>query len=123
MIKHLHHSYQPRNLPRSFSDQSLQAMTATLKLKWKTTAQKFVKCARPHLTSECDKAQLAQSRCYHCGKNRPENYRGCGLIRELQKLIDDKNKSKQQTNANILVRVVPNNEPKTQKTSWKLTVR
>jgi hypothetical protein len=58
-------------------------------------APKCVKCARPHLTSECDNPQLAKPKCCHWGKNR-----GCEVIKELQKFRDNKNKSKQQTKAN-----------------------
>jgi hypothetical protein len=55
---------------------------------------------------------LAQPKCCHCGKNDPANYRFCEVIKELQKLRDNKNKSKQQIRINKQVRVALNNEPK-----------
>jgi hypothetical protein len=67
----------------------------------------------PNLTSECNKPQLAQPKCYHCGKNHSANYRGCDVIKALQKLRDNKKKSKQQMKTNKLVREVPNNESQT----------
>jgi hypothetical protein len=36
MIKNLHNFYQPVNILHSLNDQSLQALNATPKLKWKT---------------------------------------------------------------------------------------
>jgi hypothetical protein len=59
-------------------------------------APKCVKCAGPHLISECDKPQLAHPRCCHCGKNHPENYRGCEVNKDLQKVRVNKNKPKHQ---------------------------
>jgi uncharacterized membrane protein YfhO len=52
-------------------------------------------------------------------KNHPANYCGCGIIKALQKLRNNKNKPKQQTKTNKLVRVVPNNEPQTTQTYKK----
>jgi hypothetical protein len=49
-------------------------------------APKCVKCAGPHLTSECDKPLTAQPKCCHCGKNHPASYRGYEVIKALQKL-------------------------------------
>jgi hypothetical protein len=63
-------------------------------------APKCVKCAGPHLTSECDKPLTAQPKCCHCGKNHPASYRGCQVIKALQKLRDNRNKPKQQTKTN-----------------------
>jgi hypothetical protein len=60
-------------------------------------APKCVKCAGPHLTSKCAKPQMAQPKCCHCGKNHPASYRGCEVIKALQKLSDNRNKPKQQT--------------------------
>jgi hypothetical protein len=65
---------------------------------------KCVKCAGPHLTSEHDKPQMAQRKCCHCGNNHAATYRGCEVVKALQKLIDNKNKPKQQTKTNKIVR-------------------
>jgi hypothetical protein len=80
---------------------------------------KCVKCAGPHLTSEYDKPQTAQPNCCHCGKNHPASYRGCEVIKALQKLRDNRNKQKQQTQTNKIVRDVPKNEPQTTQTYKK----
>jgi hypothetical protein len=73
---------------------------------------KCVKCAGSHLTLLCDKPQLAQPKCCHCGKNHPANYRGCEVIKELQKLRDNKNKPKQQSKYKHVEEVPANNAPK-----------
>jgi hypothetical protein len=82
-------------------------------------APKCVKCAGPHLTSECDKPQTTQRKCCHCGKNHPASYRGCEVIKALQKLRGNMNKPKQQTKTNKIVKVVPKNEPQTTQTYKK----
>lgn len=80
-------------------------------------APKCVKCAGAHLTSECRKPDTIQPKCCHCGKNHPANYRGCEVIKELQKLRDNQNKSKQ-LKTNSVIRTQTNindnniNEPK-----------
>jgi PAX-interacting protein 1 len=78
-----------------------------------------VKCAGPHLTSNCNKPNTEQPKCYHCGKNHSANYRGCEVIKELQKIRDNKNKSKQQGRPNKIVRVAPNTEPQNSLTPRK----
>lgn len=52
-----------------------------------------VKCAGYHLTIECKKAANAKSKCIHCGKDHPANYRGCLVAKELQKLREKKTKA------------------------------
>jgi hypothetical protein len=77
-------------------------------------APRCVKCAGPHLTIECTKPNSAQPKCCHCGKSHPANYRGCEVIKELQKLRDNKNnknKLKQQAK-NKPVRVDTTTEPR-----------
>jgi uncharacterized protein (DUF2249 family) len=78
-----------------------------------------VKCDGPHLTSNCNKPTTEQPKCYHCGKNHPANYRGCEVIKELQKIRDNKNKPKQQGRPNKIVRVAPNSEPQNSLTPRK----
>jgi hypothetical protein len=56
-------------------------------------------------------------------KEPPASYRGCEAIKALQKLRDKKNKSKQQTKTNKIVRVVPQNEPQTTQTYKKTYFR
>jgi type II secretory pathway component PulF len=56
---------------------------------------------------------------FHCGKNHPASYRGCEVIKALQKLRDNRNKPKQQTKTKKIVRVVPKNEPQTTQTYKK----
>lgn len=55
---------------------------------------KCVKCAGSHLSSTCNKSENIPPKCCHCGKNHPANYRGCEVIKELQKIRNTKNKSK-----------------------------
>jgi hypothetical protein len=69
--------------------------------------------------SEYDKPQTAQPKCYHCGKNHPASYWDCEVIKALQKLRDNRNKPKQQTKTNKIVRVVPKNESQTTQTYKK----
>lgn len=61
---------------------------------------KCVKCAGSHLTADCEKPKELQPKCCNCGKNHPANYRGCEVIKELQRIRDNKNKPKQQTKQN-----------------------
>jgi hypothetical protein len=56
---------------------------------------------------------LAQPKYSLCGKKNPASYRGCEVIKALQKLRDNKNKPQQHTKMNKIVRVVPQNEPET----------
>jgi hypothetical protein len=82
-------------------------------------APKCVINAGSHLISGRDKPQTAQPKCCHCEKNHPASYRGCVVIKALQKLGDNRNKPKQQTKANKIVRVVPKNEPEITQTYKK----
>jgi hypothetical protein len=52
-------------------------------------------------------------------RNHPANYRGCEVIKALQKLGDNKNKPPQQMKTDKIVGVVPNNEPQTTQTYKK----
>jgi hypothetical protein len=77
--------------------------------------------AGSHLTTECNKPQLAQQKCYNCGKNHPANYQGCEVIKEFQKLTGNKNKQKQQMKTSKLEQFLTVNL-KTHRTSRKPTV-
>lgn len=48
-----------------------------------------VKCSEKHLTSDCNKSQDTEAKCYHCGQSHPANYRGCLVAKTLQKLKND----------------------------------
>jgi hypothetical protein len=74
---------------------------------------------RNNRTLERDKPQTAYPKCCHCGRNHTESYRGCEVIKALQKLRDNRNKPKQQTKTNKIVRIVPKNQPQTTQTYKK----
>lgn len=68
-------------------------------------APKFVKCAGNHFTTDCDKPQNEKPKCSHCGKEHPANYRGCEVIKELQKTRDNKNKPIQEVKIKETIRM------------------
>lgn len=45
-----------------------------------------VKCVGKHRTAECTKQKDAPPKCVNCGEAHPANYRGCIVIKELQKI-------------------------------------
>jgi hypothetical protein len=49
------------------------------------------------LSVEVNSDRAVNHNWHNCGKNRPENCRGCEVMKELQKLRDNKNQSKQQS--------------------------
>lgn len=58
-------------------------------------APRCVKCAGQHISNKCTKTKGDLPKCYNCGNQHPANYRGCEIIKELQKLCnDDNNKNK-----------------------------
>lgn len=44
-----------------------------------------VKCAGKHLTEECKRSKHEEPICVNCKGNHPANYRGCEIVKELQK--------------------------------------
>lgn len=46
---------------------------------------KCVKCAGSHLTIDCTLDRKAPPKCSNCHEAHPANYRGCAVIKELQK--------------------------------------
>lgn len=52
-----------------------------------------VKCAGPHITSECKMNKTDAPRCVNCKGNHPANYRGCEVAKELQRLRNNATKS------------------------------
>ena len=49
-------------------------------------APRCVKCAEKHLTNQCKKNKSEPPKCYNCGQQHPANYRGCEVIKEMQKM-------------------------------------
>lgn len=45
-----------------------------------------VRCTGNHSTSQCDKPKSACPKCIHCGGEHPANYRGCRVVKELQRI-------------------------------------
>ncbi len=45
-----------------------------------------VKCVGKHRTAECTKQKDTPPKCVNCGEAHPANYRGCIVIKELQKI-------------------------------------
>lgn len=45
-----------------------------------------VKCVGKHCTAECTKQKDTPPKCVNCGEAHPANYRGCIVIKELQKI-------------------------------------
>jgi len=45
-----------------------------------------VKCIGKHFTKDCQKPENVKPKCIHCGENLPASYRGCIVVKEMQKI-------------------------------------
>lgn len=49
--------------------------------------EKCVKCIGNHLTKDCrNLKEITKPQCCNCGGTHPANYRGCNVVKELQKI-------------------------------------
>lgn len=63
-----------------------------------------LKCAQPHLTSDCTKERNTPAVCALCSGNHPANYRGCTVYKEVQR-------RRQPGNPGVRPRPPPQNHP------------